>query len=51
MAWFDRKFKNQRLLTRVVGTCCKRDNKPKTTMDISNRLVDLDLNLIRAGKG
>ena len=44
--WFDRRFNNQWLPTRVVGTRWNRDDQQKTTMNISNRLVDLDLNLI-----
>ena len=33
-------------MTRVVGTHFHQDNKLNTTMIISNRLADLDLNLI-----
>ena len=35
---------------RVKG-CWYQDDELKTTMNISNRLVDLGLNLIWAGKG
>ena len=46
LAWFDIRFKNHLLLTGVVGTHFISDDKLKTTMNMSNRLVDLDLNLI-----
>ena len=37
--------------TRVVGICWKQDDDPKSTMNMSNRLADLDLNSIWARKG
>ena len=47
LAWLGRKFKNHSLPTRVVVTRWKRDDEPKTTMNIiSNILVGLDHNLI-----
>ena len=46
LAWFDRRFKNNCFLTRVVGTNFHQDDMLKTTMNISNRLDDFDLNFI-----
>ena len=36
LAWFDRRFKNHRLLTQVGGTHVYQDDTLKTTMTISN---------------
>ena len=38
-AWFGRRVKNHLLPTRVVFTCFNQNDKLKTTMNISNRLV------------
>ena len=47
-AWFGKRFKNHWLPIRVVGTRWNWDDWLKTTMNISNRLVVIDLNLILA---
>ena len=39
--WFDRRFKNHYLPTRVVSTCFNHNDILQTTMNIFNRLVDL----------
>ena len=50
-AWLGRRFKNHCRTTRVVGTHFHQDGTLKTTMNICNSLVDLDLKLSEAGKG
>ena len=50
LAWFDRRFKNHWLLTRVVGTHFNHCGKTKTAMSIY-RLVSWCKRLIQAGKG
>jgi len=42
--WFDRRFKNHWLPTRVAGTHFYRKDERKTTVHISKWSVDLDLN-------
>ena len=44
--WFDRRLKNHRLLTRIVGTHFHQGDILKITMNISNILTDLDRKLI-----
>ena len=39
LAWFDRRFKNHWLLTRVLGTHFNQKDRTKTTMRTSKRLV------------
>ena len=39
-------FKNHQLLTRVVDTHFHQDDTLRTTMNLSNRSIDLDFNLI-----